>query len=179
MDNYIGEIRIFAGNFAPRDWLFCNGQLLSINDYQTLFALIGTTYGGDGQTTFALPNLQSRAAVGIGQGPGLSNYVLGLTAGTENVTLTTPQLPAHSHQVQATPKAHTGAPAQDNPTAAYFGTANSNIYGPSSGTGHLAGNCFTGGQVGVAGASQPHTNIQPLLATNYIIATQGIFPSRN
>ena len=179
MDNYIGEIRIFAGNYAPQGWFFCNGQLLSISEYETLFMLIGTTYGGDGTQTFALPNLQSRVGVGVGQGPGLSNYGLGQQAGMENVTLLTTQLPAHSHQVQASPKAQTGAPAQDSPAAAYFGTASSGIYGPSSGSGHLASNCFIGGQVGGAGASQPHSNIQPLLATNYIIATEGIFPSSN
>ncbi|MDQ2771522.1 MAG: tail fiber protein [Bacteroidota bacterium] len=179
MENYIGEIRIFAGNFAPLGWLFCNGQLLSISDYEALFTLLGTTYGGDGQNTFALPNLQSRAVVGVGQGPGLSNYVLGQSAGTENVTLTTNQLPTHSHQVQAAPKAHTGTPTQDNPAGAYLGDGGGSIYAPSSGTGHLANGAFTGGQVSAAGASQAHSNIQPLLATNYIIATEGIYPSSN
>ena len=179
MDNYIGEIRIFAGNFAPVGWLFCNGQLLSITDYDVLFNLIGTTYGGDGQTTFALPSLQSRAVVGVGQGPGLSSYVLGQSAGTENVTLTTLQLPTHTHQVQAAPKAHTGTPTQDNPGGAYFGDGGGDIYGPSSGTGKLAAAAFTGGQVAAAGASQAHSNIQPLLATYYIIATEGIYPSSN
>ena len=177
MDNYIGEIRIFAGNFAPVGWLFCNGQLLNIAEYEVLFVLLGTTYGGDGQTTFALPNLQSRAAVGLGQGPGQSNYVQGQQAGTESVTLTTLQLPTHTHQVQAAPKAHTGTPTQDNPGGAYFGDGGGSIYGPSSGTGKLASGAFTGGQVAAAGASQAHANIQPLLAVNYIIATTGIYPS--
>ncbi len=179
MDPYIGEIRIFAGNFAPQNWLFCNGQLLSIADYSALFTLLGTTYGGDGQNTFGVPNLQSRAVVGVGLGPGLSSYVQGQQAGTENVTLTTLQLPVHGHQVQAAPKAHTGTPTQDNPGGAYFGDGGGNIYAPSSGTGKLASGAFIGGQVGVAGASQAHSNIQPLLAVNYIIATTGIYPSSN
>ncbi|MGY3090568.1 microcystin-dependent protein [Hymenobacter sp. UYAg731] len=179
MDPYIGEIRIFAGTYAPQDWLFCSGQLLSIVEYDALFNLIGTTYGGDGQNTFALPDLRSRAAVGVGQGPGQSNYVLSQQAGSESVTLTTLQLPTHTHQVQAAPKAHTGTPTQDNPGGAYFGDGGGSIYGPSSGAGKLASGAFTGGQVTAAGASQAHSNIQPLLATYYIIATTGIYPSSN
>jgi microcystin-dependent protein len=99
MENYLGEIRIFAGNFAPQGWLFCQGQLLAISQNQALFALLGTTYGGDGQTTFSVPDLRGRAAVGLGAGPGLSPYQQGQQAGYETVTLTTAQLPVHQHPV--------------------------------------------------------------------------------
>lgn len=178
MDNYIGEIRIFAGNFAPDGWLDCNGQVLPINQYDTLFNLIGTTYGGDGQTTFALPNLQSRVVVGQGQGPGLSNYVLGQTAGTENVTLTTPQMPSHNHVLQGTVRAITGGNAVASPNQAYFGSQGGEVYATTANTASLAPDVLSL-TLTAAGGSQPHTNLQPTLAIRYIIAWQGIYPSQN
>jgi microcystin-dependent protein len=179
MEQYLGEIRLFAGNFAPADWAFCNGQLLPISENDALFYLLGTTYGGDGQTTFGLPNLQSRAVVGVGQGPGLSNnYVQGQALGQETVTLTANQLPSHTHPVTATLQAHTGAPNQDSPEGAFFGDGGGRSYGPNNGSAALGANSVTNAVIGVAGSSQPHENRQPSLALNYIIALTGIFPSQ-
>jgi len=178
MENYIGEIRIFPGNFAPEGWFFCSGQLLSISEYETLFVLLGTTYGGDGVTTFAVPNLQSRAVVGMGQGPGLSNYAQGQMAGQESVTLLSTQIPPHQHPVTATLQAHTGTPTQDSPEGAYFGDGGGRSYGPNNNSTKLAAGSLASPQVGPAGGSQPHPNTQPSLAINYIIAWQGIYPSQ-
>jgi microcystin-dependent protein len=177
MEPYVGEIRIFAGNFAPLGWLLCQGQLVQISEYDTLFYLVGTTYGGDGQTTFALPNLSSRAVVGIGQGGGLSNYVQGQMAGTENVTLTSQQLPTHSHAITASLNALTQGTGTGSPQDAYFGDQGASLYSPSSDGSKLAGNTVTATLV-PAGGSAPHQNTQPSLAINYIIATVGIFPSQ-
>lgn len=167
-DPFLGEIRIFGFNFAPRGWAFCNGQLLSISQNAALFSLLGTTYGGDGQTTFALPNLQSRVPIHFGQGPGLSNYTLGESAGTETVTLTQNQIAAHSHLVNAS----NGDPSTTRPANGL----------PSGGGAYAAssdGSTMSPGMVANAGGSQPHTNIQPYLVLNFCIALQGIFPSRN
>ncbi|AHJ96605.1 phage tail protein [Hymenobacter swuensis] len=177
MDNYVGEIRVFAGSYAPENWVFCKGQLLSINDYDVLYSLIGTTYGGDGQTTFAVPNLQSRVVVGQGQAPGGSNYVMGMMAGQESVTLMNQQMAVHQHPVlsAAVTAINAGDTGQVGPAGAYFGNQAANSYGPGSDTKLNAGTVT--GQSSVAGGNQPHTNIQPVLATNYIIALQGIYPS--
>lgn len=175
MDNYIGEIRIFPGTFAPQGWLFCQGQLLSISENNALYALLGTTYGGDGQTTFALPDLRSRAAVGVGAAPGLSPYAWGQKAGQETVAISTAQLPAHQHPVQGTVSAITGTPAQASPSQAYFGNQGGPAYQNGAGTSMLAPGAVTG-QTASAGDTKGHSNIQPLLAINYIIAIQGIFP---
>lgn len=177
MENYLGEIRIFAGNFAPQGWLFCQGQLLAINQNNALYALLGTTYGGDGQNTFGLPDLRGRAIVGAGQGPGLSPYQIGQAAGQESVTLTTPQLPVHQHPVQGSVRAITGAAGQASPSQAYFGDKGGSTYQSGASTGALAPNAVSG-QTNPTGDGQPHANLQPLLATNYIIATEGIFPSQ-
>ena len=160
---FIAEIILFAGNFAPRGWAFCNGQLLSISQNTALFSLLGTTYGGNGQTTFALPDLRSRVPVHPGQGPGLSSYQLGQSGGAETVTLGVNQLPAHTH-------------AATSPPVDTAATSNR----PTSGMAPARGGAYAPGpSVGSTGGSQPHTNLQPHLALNYIIATQGIFPSRN
>ncbi|MFD2784119.1 phage tail protein [Hymenobacter rubripertinctus] len=177
MDNYLGEIRIFGGTFPPVGWQFCSGQLLSISENEALYTLLGTTYGGDGQNTFALPNLQSRVAVGMGQGPGRSNYQQGQTAGTENVTLTTAQLPVHQHPLQASVKAVTGANGQTSPVGAYFADKGGDNYTGTAGTSTLGADALTG-TLTPAGGSQPHSNIQPALALQYIIATEGIYPSQ-
>jgi microcystin-dependent protein len=168
---FLGEIRMFGFNFAPRGWAFCNGQILSIAQNTALFALLGTTYGGNGQTTFALPNLQSRVPIHFGQGPGLSPYSLGQLSGQENVTLLPTQMPAHSHSLAChTDDAATGIPNGNFPAASA-----QNIYASAA----TPGQFMNAGMVTVAGNSQPHTNIQPYLAINFCIALQGIFPSRN
>jgi microcystin-dependent protein len=174
---FIGQIMIFGGNFAPQGWAFCNGQLLSISQNTALFSLLGTTYGGNGTTTFALPDLRGRAAVGFGQGPGLSNYDLGESTGSETVTLTAGQMPAHSHLVAAN-----DAPANvQSPSGADLaqsvdsGRQPVNTYSTPPMTTPVTLDPAT---VQPSGGSQPHANIQPVLAMNYIIALQGIFPSR-
>ncbi|HKY42133.1 MAG TPA: tail fiber protein [Pyrinomonadaceae bacterium] len=161
---YVGEIRMFAGNFPPVGWLFCDGQLLSISENETLFQLIGTTYGGDGESTFALPNLQSRVPMHQGNG-----FILAETGGAEEITLTTGQIPAHSHPFFAT--LNPGATTNPNPNL----TADSpNI--------KLYIEDVTGAQMSpqsatITGGSQPHENRQPFLCINFIISLFGIFPS--
>jgi microcystin-dependent protein len=164
---FIGEIRLLPFNFAPRGWAFCQGQILSIAQNTALFSLLGTTYGGNGTTTFALPDLRGRVAVSAGQGPGLSSYTLGQQSGVESVTLLTTQMPSHSHLVNCNSgDADSGTPLNKFPAGAssYSGSA---------------GSTMNPGTIGNAGGSQPHTNVQPLLVLNYCIALEGIFPSRN
>lgn len=167
---FIGEIRIFAGNFAPAGWNFCNGSLLPISQFDALFALIGTTYGGDGQQTFQLPNLQGRVPVHQGQGPGLSNRVMGEAGGTESVTLTANQIPAHSHALRAGSALSSGAAGAGGVLAA---TA-VNIYGTGQPNVPMAAQAITS-----QGGSQPHNNMAPYLGISYIIALFGVFPSQN
>jgi microcystin-dependent protein len=167
---FIGEVRTFGFNFAPRGWAMCNGQLLPINQNQALFALLGTFYGGNGTTNFALPNLQSSVAIHQGQGPGLSPYALGQTGGVETVTLTSQQMPTHNHQVNASGSSATGARSGGT----VLGHATANIY-----TGAPDGTVMNAGMIGNAGGSLPHGNIQPYLTLNFCIALVGIFPSRN
>lgn len=164
---FLAEVRIFPYNFAPRGWAFCDGQLLPINQNQALFALLGTNYGGNGQTTFALPNLQGRTPIGPGQGPGLSDYQVGETGGVESVTLTPQELPSHTHTLQAVAgNATTGAPGP----AVGLATAGSPVYAPAQ-------NLVAMTPIGSGG--QPHPNRQPYLVLHFCIAMQGIFPSRN
>ena len=168
---FLGEIRMFGGNFAPLGWAFCSGQLLPISQNDALFALIGTTYGGDGQTTFGLPDLRGRAPVHQGQGPGLDNYVLGQMSGTEQETLTVSQIPGHTHFVNTT-----NAPATvSSPGGGYLAKT------PGSPTYALAAPSvlLKAGSIGSAGGSQPHDNMMPSLGVSYIIALEGIFPSQN
>jgi microcystin-dependent protein len=166
---YVGELRIFAGNFAPAGWLFCQGQSLPISENETLFQLIGTTYGGDGQSTFALPDLRGRIPIHQGQGPGLQSYILAQTGGTEQVTLTTQQMPTHAHPVLATTAVGSAASPQASLLAA---SGSSNVYrtGPSA-------VALSNQTVGPTGGSQPHTNFQPYLCVDFIISLFGIFPS--
>lgn len=176
MEAFIATILLFAGNFAPRGWLFCQGQLLPINQNQALFSLLGTTYGGDGVTTFALPDLRSRVPVGAGQGPGLTNRALGEKGGTETVALSAEQLPAHTHQLLAST-----APADLNdPTNAALAQTVDPSYTP--GPPVYAKDAPTvpmmAGSVGAAGGSQSHPNMPPYLGLNYIICLEGIYPSR-
>jgi len=188
MDPFLGEIVMFAGNFAPRGWSFCDGQLISINQYQALFSILGTTYGGDGRTTFALPDLRGRTPIGPRRGPGLSNYNLGQRGGVETVTLTVAQMPIHNHQAEGTVSASAVDGTTNNPDGANFAvaktpvdrstTVDTNAYNSSGNNVSMAANNVSV-TVGNNGGNQWHTNIQPFLAVNYIIAMQGVFPSRN
>ncbi|MBI5915895.1 MAG: phage tail protein [Bacteroidetes bacterium] len=172
-DGYIGEIRLFAGNFVPRGWAYCTGQLLPINQYQAVYAILGTTYGGDGQTNFALPDLRGRVPVQPGTGPGLSNYVLGESSGSETIRLTTTQMP--SIQFQSTLRATNEPGDTDDPTnavlakpengAKIYRQVNPNV-------------SMTPGSAVSNGGFQPVNNMQPYLGLNYIICLEGIFPSR-
>jgi len=167
---FVGEVRLFAGNFAPVGWMFCDGSILPISEYEVLFQLIGTTYGGDGQSTFALPDLRSRVPVHIGQGAGLSPYVLGQAGGTETVTLTTNQIPAHGHAINANSSHGTST----SPTGkVWAGTADFQQYAVER-TGNMAASA-----IGNSGGSQPHDNRPPFLAVNFIISLFGIFPTQN
>ena len=168
---FIGQVKLFSGNFAPRGWHDCDGSLLPIAQHQALFSLIGTIYGGDGQTTFALPDLRGRAVVGAGQGPGLSPYTLGQSSGVESVTLTSSQIPAHSHALQAAATlGATASPAGAVPAASPDGVG---AYAATpDATMHAA--AFEN-----AGGTQPHPNMKPFLAIRYIICLEGIYPPRN
>jgi microcystin-dependent protein len=168
----MGEIRIFAGNFAPAGWAFCSGQLLPISENDALFVVLGTTYGGDGQETFALPNIQSRFPIHQGQGPGLSgNYILGEMSGVESVTLTTQQMPVHNHAFLAS----TDPGAAITPEGNVFGSGSTiQVYRPA-----IANQPANAQTIGPAGGSQPHDNMHPYLCMNYIISLFGLFPSPN
>lgn len=185
MEGYIAEIRMFGGNFAPRNWAFCSGQLISIAQNSALFSILGTTYGGNGQTTFGLPDMRGRVPVHAGQGAGLSNYVLGEKAGVEKVTLTTNQMPTHNHGAQATITAHVGVLEDDGNTQEVAGHVLSNspseqLYSSDAATGQLGGVSATGTvTVDFNGGSQSHENRMPLLVVNFIICLYGIFPSRS
>jgi microcystin-dependent protein len=171
---FVAEIRIFAGNFAPLGWAFCNGQLLPINQNTALFSLIGTYYGGNGTTNFALPNLQGRAPLNAGQGPGLSFYDLGDNGGAQSVTLSTTQIPSHAHPALGS----TAVGAQTTPGGAVPAL-------PGISRGALAyktgppDTTLSPQALGVAGGNQPHNNMPPYLVVNFIIALQGVFPPRS
>jgi microcystin-dependent protein len=178
---FLGQISIFAGNFAPRGWALCNGQILAIATNTALFSLLGTTYGGNGQTTFALPDLRGRAALHQGQGPGLSSYDLGEVGGVESVTLIQTQIPAHNHTATVTINAAASPlSASDDPSNQVpAGGSGQSVYASTpDGTTKMNAGMATA-VIGIAGGSQPHENRQPYLCVNYIIALQGIFPSRN
>lgn len=169
MTAYVGEIRMFAGNFAPLGWEFCAGQLLPIAENETLFQLIGTTYGGDGENSFALPNLASRVPVHMGQGPGLQSYVIGEMTGVESVTLTTQQIPNHGHAFLAS----TGLGTSGNPDGNVLSQPSDiRMYLRESPATPMAA-----ASIAPVGGSQPHDNMAPTLAINFIISMFGIFPS--
>ena len=170
-DPFIGEIKLVPYNFAPRGWAFCQGQILPISQNTALFSLLGTTYGGNGQTTFALPDLQGRAVVHTGQGPGLSQYDLGEMGGQESVALSTSQMPAHSHALQVNGQAATAATASGNYPGVSTGSVG-NAYGTAT-----AGT-MPAGTISQTGSGTPHDNRQPYLILNYVIALQGIYPQR-
>ena len=173
---FIGQIIIFGGNFAIRGYAMCNGQILSIAQNTALFSLLGTTYGGNGQTTFALPNLQGRVPIHFGQGPGLSSYSLGQQAGTETTTLILNNMPAHNHLIRTSSSdGNDSAPAPTTvPGVVKVGSSTANAY-----TSAAPDTNFSPNAVSIAGGSQPFNNIQPYLALNFLIALEGIFPSRN
>ncbi len=168
MDNYVGEIRQFGGNFAPQGWAFCNGQLMSISENDVLFTLVGTTYGGDGQNTFGLPNLQGR--VPIHQGTNQTTYVMGQLAGQEQVTLATNQLPTHNHLATAS-----SVGGSDNPSGNVWGASTTGLpyeVPPGSVT-------MNPGSIGMAGSTLPHDNMHPFLAVSFIISLYGIYPTQS
>lgn len=167
-DPYVGEIRLFAGNFAPQGWAFCDGQLLAIASNDALFSLLGTTYGGDGRTTFALPDLRGRVPLHMGAGPGRSPRTLGAKGGQESVTLTAAQLPVHSHPLRGTADAD-----NTSPPGRSLAEAGEDIYARGDADTPLSPQAIQN-----AGDSQPHTNMQPFLGIYYIIALVGIYPSR-
>ena len=173
---FIGQIMMFAGNFAPRDWAFCDGQLLSIAQNTALFSILGTTYGGNGQTTFALPDLRGRVPIQQGQGPGLSPYILGQASGVENVTLLISNIPAHTHSLGAS-SGQGDSPSPEGAVPAV--TVDPNSQQPLNSYASTPNTSMAATSVGLAGGSQPHTNIQPYLSINFIIALEGIFPSRS
>jgi len=170
---FIAEIRIFAGNFAPRGWAFCNGQLLPVAQNTALFSLIGTTYGGDGRTTTALPDLQGRASMHPGRGPGLTSRLLGQSGGVETVPLTEAETPGHTHSMQAN-----GFPASFQ-----VPQSNRTLARSSGGTAYSTDKSNLGAMANTvlepAGGNQPHNNLQPFLTMNFIIALVGLYPSRS
>jgi len=166
LNPFLGELALVPYNFAPKGWALCNGQLLAINQNQALFAVLGTTYGGNGQTNFALPDLRGRVPVSSGQGPGLENYNVGQTGGVEHVTLAAGQMPAHNHALNV----HSGKSLKTNPSGNLL--ANGAIY-----TNEASNNVAGAAAVANAGSGQAHENRQPYLTLNWIIALQGVFPS--
>jgi microcystin-dependent protein len=175
MDGTIAEIKLFAGNFAPRNWAFCNGQIMSIVQNTALFSILGTTFGGNGQTTFALPDFRGRVPVGTGQGPGLSNRDLGEVAGTETVTLLTTEMPAHNHVIAA----NASAGALSVPTSNYVAGGQDATANPIPTYASTASTSLNAASLSTTGGSQPHNNMPPYLGMSYIICLFGIFPSRN
>jgi len=175
-DVFLGEIRIVAFTFAPTGWAFCNGQLLPISQNTALFSLLGTTYGGNGQSNFALPNLQGSAPVHFGQGPGLSLYGQGQTGGAAAVTLLTNQMPAHNHAVNSvTVNGDRTSPSGAVPVMSKVGRQGVSFYSSTPGTSPT----MSPQALSLAGGSQPHNNMPPYLTLNFVIALQGIFPARS
>ncbi len=169
-DPFVAEIRIFGFNFAPKGWAFCNGQILPISQNTALFSLLGTTYGGNGQSTFALPNMQNRAPMFWGQGPGLSVRDLGETGGSDTVTLLQSEIPMHSHTMNGL----NDSGLQSNPGGAL--SARANIYKANPGSSPVVQ--MNSNAVGMTGGNLPHNNLQPLLTLNFCIALQGVYPPR-
>ena len=171
-DPFVAEIRIFPFNFPPRGWAFCDGQLMPLSQNTALFSLLGTTYGGDGKSNFALPNLQGSVPMHPGQGPGLSNHFLGELSGAQTVTLLQSEIPVHAHSASGSSgPANLQAPAADR----VLGRANNNVY--LDNPGNLV--AMAPEALAPAGGSQPHNNLQPYLILNFCIALQGIYPARN
>lgn len=167
---FVGEIRMFAGNFAPRGWAFCDGQLLAVSQNDALFSLLGTIYGGDGRTTFGLPDLRGRLPMHAGTGPGLDSRRLGAKLGTEQETLTVNQLPSHTHPIRAS----SAAGSQSDPNDEFLGASpNVRVYRPADANADMAA-----ASISEIGGSRSHTNVMPFLCVHFIIALFGIYPSR-
>jgi len=178
---FIAEIIMFGGNFAPRGWAFCDGQLLPIAQNTALFSILGTTYGGDGRTTFGLPDLRGRVPMGPRQGAGLSSHQLGEKGGAENVILTATQIPAHNHAATSTANAVTPA-GNSNDAAGNFWADDAGVSSGTYHTGPATGTMNSDAvqtEIQNEGGGQSHTNVQPFLGVNFIIALVGIYPSRN
>ncbi|GAB3798571.1 tail fiber protein [Humibacter antri] len=174
-DQFLGEIRMFAGGFAPTGWAFCNGQLVPIAQYTALFSLLGTNYGGDGRSTFALPNLGASMPIGAGAGPGLSPRDVGEQGGSETVTLDQTQMPSHSHSATAVAAAGNGnTPAGATWAQPHLGRVTDKVYAASQ-----AGGAMHPQALSIAGGSRPHNNLPPYLVVSFIIALQGVFPQRS
>jgi len=179
MEGMLGEVRMFAGNFAPRTWAFCEGQLLPINQNQALFSILGTIYGGDGRTTFALPDCRGRSVLGPGNGPGLSSYREGQKGGVETVTLQTSQIPSHSHTASGNATFSASAPNSKDPTNRNFALSGSlNLYTATAPNVDMA---LDTDQITLSntGGGLSHENRSPWIAIYYVICLQGVFPSRN
>ncbi len=171
-EGFIGEIRMFAGNFAPRSWALCDGQLLAINQNQSLFSLLGTTYGGDGRTTFALPDMRGRLPVHMGQGPGLANRNIGSKFGAETASVSVAEMPAHRHDLLVS----TAGGTQNVPDDSFLASSpNVRVYRPQATNVALDIDAIEASGPG----QQPHSNIMPFQCVNFIIALSGVFPSRN
>lgn len=168
---FVGEIRLFAGTFAPVGWSLCDGQLLTVSENDVLFSLLGTTYGGDGLTTFGLPDLRGRVPIHMGRGPGLSPRALGATGGTETATVTTSQLPAHTHQAAGADDTNVGT----DPAGGLLGHATKNTYRSPWGGPDVA---MADTSLSPAGGSQPHGNMMPFQVLQFIISLFGVYPSR-
>ena len=168
---FVGEIRIFAGNFAPRGWAFCDGQLLAVSQNDALFSLLGTIHGGDGRTTFGLPDMRGRIPIHAGSGPGLSPRTLGTKAGAEKVTVTINQLPPHTHNIRTS----TAAGTENNPAGEFLGASpNVRLFRPATPNSSL-----NAASISSVGGSQSHSNLMPFLCVHFIISLFGIYPSRN
>lgn len=179
MEGTIAEINLFAGNFAPRNWAYCQGQTISIASNTALFSLLGTTYGGNGQTNFQLPNLAGRVAIGTGAGPGLTNRQLGEMGGSTTTTLTVANLPVHTHGIQTVVQVHANGSADgDDPANAFWGQSSEAIYGSKTDTQLAADAVVVNTSLTNTGANAAFTNMQPYLAMNYVICLFGIYPYR-
>lgn len=171
---FVAEIRMFAGNFAPKGWALCNGQLMPISQNTALFSLLGTFYGGDGKSTFALPNLEGSTPIFWGQGAGLSDRFIGESSGTPQVTVLTSEMPLHNHNMMAD-TVDIGDTRTPSPNVSLVSTSPGNLYNPS-----VSGVAMMNPQaLSVAGGSQPHNNMMPFLVVTFIIALQGVFPPRS
>jgi len=177
MEGYLAQIIMFAGNFAPKFWAFCAGQIISISQNTALFSLLGTTYGGNGQTTFGLPDLRGRIPVGTGQGPGLPNVNLGEVSGAPTTTLLITNMPAHNHTATTSVAVSSANTTSEEAAGNILANQAENFYAPVATANGSLGSVTT--TVGVNGGNQPFNNMQPYLGMNFVICLQGIFPSRN
>jgi microcystin-dependent protein len=175
---FVAQVSMFAFNFAPKGWAFCNGQLLPISQNTALFSLLGTNYGGDGKATFGLPNFQGMASVGQGQGAGLSSYFIGESTGVQNVTVLQSEMPSHNHALVGTSTPGTTLTASNNQLAKAFGGGKQASYTGNYLSTNAPQTPMSAMAVSIAGSSFPHNNMQPYLTLNFCIALQGVFPAR-